>query len=157
FVCFATVLLALLATALPAHAEKRSALVIGNDLYENVPALSKAVADSSALASALRKLDFTVSVAQNQSRRSMSETLLAFGSSVRQGDTVFFFYAGHGFEIRGRNYLLPIDVPAATEGQEDLMQDASFPVESIIDRIQARGARTVVLVLDACRNNPFAR
>jgi hypothetical protein len=87
----------------------------------------------------------------------MSETLLAFGSTVGKDDTVFFFFAGHGFEIHGRNYLLPIDVPGATEGQEDLMQDASFAVDSIIDRIQARGARTVVLVLDACRNNPFER
>ena len=157
FFCFAAVAFTLLAMALPARAEKRLALVIGNDLYENVPPLSKAVTDSSAIASALRKLDFTVSIAQNQSRRAMSETLLAFDSSVGKDDTVFFFYAGHGFEIHGRNYLLPIDVPAATEGQEELMQDASFAVESVIDRIQARGARTVVLVLDACRNNPFER
>lgn len=148
---------ALVIAAAPAWAERRLALVVGNDLYQNVPALSKAVTDSSAIASALRKLDFTVSVAQNQTRQAMSETLLAFDSTIGPGDTVFFFYAGHGFEVHGRNYLLPIDVPAATEGQEDLLQDASFAVERIIDRMQARGARTAVLVLDACRNNPFER
>ncbi|HWB49036.1 MAG TPA: caspase family protein [Stellaceae bacterium] len=155
--CGATVVLALLAAALPAQAEKRLALVVGNDLYQNVPALAKAVTDSSAVASALRRLDFAVTVVQNQTRQAMSESLLAFDSAIQPGDTVFFFYAGHGFEIHGRNYLLPIDVPAATEGQEDLLQDASFAVEAIVDRMQAHGARTVVLVLDACRNNPFER
>src|SRR5262249_12220029 len=56
-----------------------------------------------------------------------------------------------------QNYLLPVDVPAAAEGQEELVRDASFAVERIIDRLQAHGARIVVLVLDACRNNPFER
>src|ERR1700733_6196082 len=139
------------------HAEKRLALVVGNDLYQNVPALSKAVTDANAIASGLRKLDFTVTVAENQSRQAMSEALLALDSKVGVGDTVFFFFAGHGFEIRGTNYLLPVDVPAATEGQEELVQDASFAVDRIVDRIQAHGARTTLMVLDACRNNPFAR
>jgi len=154
---FGLILLALLVTALPARAERRLALVIGNDLYQNVPALSKAVTDASAIASALRKLDFIVTVTENQSRRAMSEALLSFDSKIEQGDTVFFFYAGHGFEIHGRNYLLPIDIPAATEGQEELLQDASFAVEGVIERMQAHGARTAILVLDACRNNPFER
>ncbi|HYM71542.1 MAG TPA: caspase family protein, partial [Stellaceae bacterium] len=147
----------LLAGAASAAAEKRLALVIGNDLYQQVPALSKAVTDANAIASGLRKLDFTVTVAENQSRAAMSQALLAFDSSVTSGDTVFFFFAGHGFEIRGTNYLLPTDVPAALEGQEELVRDASFAVDRIIDRLQARGARTLVMVLDACRNNPFAR
>ena len=137
--------------------ERRLALVVGNDAYKNVPALSKAAADSSAVADALRKLGFTVTLAQNQTRQALSEALLNFDSTVQAGDTVFFFFAGHGFEIRGVNYLLPIDVPAATEGQEELVQDASFAVDTIINRLQARGARTAVFVLDACRNNPFER
>ena len=148
---------ALLVGAPPAEAEKRLALVVGNDLYQNVPALSKAVTDSNAIASALRKLDYAVTVAENQSRQALSEALLAFDNGIEAGDTVFFFFAGHGFEIHGQNYLLPIDVPAATEGQEELVQDAAFAVEGIIDRMQAHGARTTILVLDACRNNPFQR
>ena len=98
-----------------------------------------------------------MTVAENQSRQKLSETLLAFDSGIEAGDTVFFFFAGPGFEIHGQNYLLPIDVPAATEGQEELVQDAAFAVEGIIDRMQAHGARTTILVLDACRNNPFQR
>jgi hypothetical protein len=151
------VLAALIVATVPAHAEKRLALVVGNDFYQNVPALSKAVTDASAIASALRKLDFVVTVAENQSRQAMSEALLAFDGAIAPGDTVFFFFAGHGFEVRGTNYLLPIDVPAATEGQEDLVQDASFAVDRIVERLQAHGARTAILVLDACRNNPFER
>jgi hypothetical protein len=147
----------LIAAAAPASAEKRLALVVGNDLYQNVPALSKAVTDASAIASALRKLDFAVTVAENQSRQAMSQALLAFDSTIGSGDTVFFFFAGHGFEVHGTNYLLPIDVPAATEGQEELVQDASFAVDRIVDRMQAHGARTAIFVLDACRNNPFER
>jgi hypothetical protein len=155
---FALLLLAALAAgAASASAEKRLALVIGNDAYQQVPPLSKAATDANAIASALRKLDFTVTVAENQSRATLSQSLLSFGTTIGPGDTVFFFFAGHGFEIRGRNYLLPTDVPAATEGQEDLVRDASFEVERIIDRLQERGARTMIVVLDACRNNPFAR
>jgi hypothetical protein len=148
---------ALMLAATPGHAEKRLALVVGNDLYENVPSLRKAVTDANAVASGLRGLGFAVTVAENQSRQAMSRALLDFDSRVERGDVVLFYFAGHGFEVRGTNYLLPVDVPAALEGQEDLVRDASFAVAQIIDRIQERGARTVILVLDACRNNPFER
>ncbi|HVH78316.1 MAG TPA: caspase family protein, partial [Stellaceae bacterium] len=138
-------------------AERRLALVIGNNAYQNVPVLSKAVTDATAIAASLRKMGFEVTTAENQTRQALSEALLAFDSAIHTGDTVFFFFAGHGFEIHGTNYLLPVDVPAATEGQEELVQDASFAVSNIIERVQGRGARTAVFVLDACRNNPFER
>jgi Caspase domain len=144
-----------LVLAQPARADKRVALVIGNDGYSNVPALRKAAGDARAVADTLRRLGFKVLVAENQTRRAMSETLLVFDSMVEKGDTALFFFAGHGFEIKGENYLLPTDVPAALDGQQELVRDASFPAQRIIDRLQARGARTAILVLDACRNNPF--
>jgi hypothetical protein len=87
----------------------------------------------------------------------MSEQLAAFNANVQTGDVALFFFSGHGFEIKGENYLLPIDIPAATEGQEDLVSDAAFPAQRIVDRLQDRGVRTAILVLDACRNNPFDR
>ena len=96
-------------------------------------------------------------VAENQSRQAFSQTLLAFDKSVEAGDTAFFFYAGHGFEIAGQNFLLPTDVPAATEGQEELVRDASILADRIIERLQNRKVRTAILVFDACRNNPFER
>jgi hypothetical protein len=141
----------------PVRAEKRVALLVGNNGYENVPRLDRAIYDAQALGEALKKIGFKVFVGEDQSRRSMSEALLAFDRSIEPGDTALFFFAGHGFEIHGQNYLLPTDVPAVTEGQEELVRDASFAVERIVDRLQTRGARISILVLDACRNNPFAR
>jgi hypothetical protein len=96
-------------------------------------------------------------VAENQNRQAFSQTLLAFDKAVDAGDTAFFFYAGHGFEIAGQNFLLPTDVPAATEGQEELVRDASVLADRIIERLQNRKVRTAILVFDACRNNPFER
>lgn len=159
----ALLLAALMAGALvgvlptPAYAQKKVALVIGNDDYRNIPALKKAANDARRMGETLKGLGFQVIEAQNQTRRQMSETLLAFDRALSQGDIAFFFFAGHGFEIQGDNYLLPVDVPEATEGQEELVRDASFAAQRVIDRLQQRGVRTSILVLDACRNNPFER
>ena len=147
----------LMALALPAYAEKRVALVIGNNDYKNVPKLQKAVNDARTMGETLKRLGFTVMVAENQNRQQFSQSLLAFDNAVGPGDTAFFFYAGHGFEIAGQNYLLPTDVPAATEGQEDLVRDASVLADRIVERLQNRQVRTSILVFDACRNNPFER
>ena len=151
---FAALLLAITA---PAHAEKRVALVIGNNDYKNVPKLQKAVNDARTMGDTLRQLGFSVMVAENQTRQAFSETLLAFDKAVGPGDTAFFFYAGHGFEIAGQNFLLPTDVPAATEGQEELVRDASILADRVIERLQNKKVRTAILVFDACRNNPFER
>src|ERR1700716_3950189 len=148
---------ALLALAAPAHAEKRVALVIGNNDYRYVPKLQKAVNDARTMGDTLKQLGFTVMVAENQTRAAFSETLLAFDRAVDAGDTAFFFYAGHGFEIAGQNFLLPTDVPAASEGQEELVRDASVLADRIIERLQNKKVRTSILVFDACRNNPFER
>ena len=119
----------------PAHAEKRVALVMGNDAYKNVPSLKKAVNDAHAMGDTLRGLGFQVLVAENQTRGGFADTLLAFDKMIEPGDVAFFFFAGHGFEIKGDNYLLPTDVPAATEDQEELVRDASVSAERIIDRV----------------------
>jgi uncharacterized caspase-like protein len=148
---------ALLTLAQPAHAEKRVALVIGNNDYKNVPKLQKAVNDARTMGDTLRQLGFTVMVAENQTRQAFSESLLAFDKALQPGDTAFFFYAGHGFEIAGQNFLLPTDVPAAGEGQEELVRDASVLADRVIERLQNKGVRSAILVFDACRNNPFER
>jgi hypothetical protein len=147
----------LLVVAAPAHAEKRVALVIGNNDYKNVPKLQKAVNDARTMGETLKQLGFSVMVAENQNRQAFSETLLAFDKAVGPGDTAFFFYAGHGFEIAGQNFLLPTDVPAASEGQEELVRDASVLADRVIERLQNKKVRTAILVFDACRNNPFER
>jgi uncharacterized caspase-like protein len=144
-------------TIAPARAEKRVALVIGNNDYRNVPKLQKAVNDARSIGDALKALGFSVMVAENQTRQAFSQSLLAFDQSVEKGDTAFFFFSGHGFEIAGQNFLLPTDVPAATEGQEELVRDSAIQADRIVTRLQLRGARSAILVLDACRNNPFER
>jgi uncharacterized caspase-like protein len=146
-----------MALTAPAFAAKRVALVVGNNDYKNVPKLQKAVNDARTMGDTLKQLGFTVMVAENQNRQQFSQTLLAFDNAVEAGDTAFFFYAGHGFEIAGQNFLLPTDVPAATEGQEELVRDASILADRVIERLQNKKARTSILVFDACRNNPFER
>src|SRR4030095_6349520 len=107
-VCIAALCVTLTA---PAYAAKRVALVVGNNDYRNVPKLQKAVNDARTMGDTLKQLGFTVMVAENQNRQAFSQTLLAFDRAVDAGDTAFFFYAGHGFEIAGQNFLLPTDVP----------------------------------------------
>jgi hypothetical protein len=148
--------LALLLPATPAHAVKRVALVIGNDAYENVPALQKAVNDAHAMGEELTKLGFDVVSAQDVGRRAMSRALVELENKVGSGDTVLIYFAGHGFAVEDTNYLLPVDVPAAGPGEEGLVRDASFAASGLSDRLQEKGAATVILILDACRDNPFA-
>ncbi len=97
----AATILGLAATVLaltqPAYADKRVALVIGNNDYKNVPRLQKAVNDARTMGATLKQLGFTVMVAENQTRQAFSESLLAFDKALEPGDTAFVFYAGHGF------------------------------------------------------------
>jgi hypothetical protein len=152
FLCFGTLLIA----AGPAQAGKRVALVIGNNAYENVPVLQKAVNDAQSIAQELARLGFEVVSAQNVGRRAMSRALVELEGKVEPGDTALIYFAGHGFAVDGTNYLLPVDVPEAGPSEEGLVRDASFAANGLSDRLQERGAATVILILDACRDNPFA-
>lgn len=141
----------------PVLAQKRVALVIGNDNYANVSPLRKAANDADRMAKTLKGLGFQVIAATNQDRRGMSGALTAFERALGPGDTAFFFFAGHGFQIKGENYLLPTDVPMALDGEEEKVHENSFLARRIMERVRNKGARTTVVVLDACRNNPFER
>jgi hypothetical protein len=145
-----------LTVAAPALAGKRLALVIGNNDYENVPHLQKAVNDAEAMAKELAALGFEVVSAENVGRRAMSRALVELEGKIASGDTALIYFAGHGFAVDGTNYLLPVDVPVAGPGEEGLVRDASFAVSGLSDRLQEKGASTVILILDACRDNPFA-
>ncbi|MGA2794789.1 MAG: caspase family protein [Roseiarcus sp.] len=155
---FATAWLAAIAFfALATVAQARSlALVIGNDSYANVTALKTAVGDARAVGDQLESMGFVVRRSLNVDQRAMSRALAAFDAELQPGDRALFFFSGHGFEISGANYLLPTDVPSAQVNQLDIVRDSAFSVERVIDGIRERGARVTVLVLDACRDNPFA-
>jgi hypothetical protein len=136
----------------------RLGLVIGNDAYVSIDALQNARNDAEAVAATLRELGFDrVEVLRDGDFDAIAGALAELEQRIEPGDTVFLFYAGHGVEIDNRNYLLPVDVPAPREGQEGLVRRKGFAADEIIDAVRARGAATVIAVLDACRDNPFGR
>ncbi len=157
---FAILLIALSALTifLPAafaQEQRRLALVIGNDAYESVSPLEKAVNDAVAVSKRLTEIGFSVTTATDIGRRAMSRAVVEFEKQVKPGDLVLFYYAGHGFAVSGQNFLLPVDIPAAGSGEESMVRDEAFLADDLSERFQRAGATTIVLVLDACRNNPF--
>jgi len=138
-----------------AYAEQRLALVVGIDSYENVSDLLKAGNDASAVSGVLETLGFNVKKLIDPNRRTLNREIAQFAASIRPGDVVVFFFAGHGIEIGGRNYLLPSDVPAAQAGDEQFVASESIAADQLSSVFQSQGARVTFLILDACRNNPF--
>jgi formylglycine-generating enzyme required for sulfatase activity len=160
---FAVVLLAaVMALGLclaPARAERRVALVVGNNSYANLPEdqqLKTAVNDAHAVGDALRRLGFEVIEGENLSRGEFGAKLDELTRKLSPGDTALFYFAGHGVTLSGGNYLLPSDIPNVESGQESLLAWSSLSEDDIVANIRSRGVRAVV-VLDACRNNPFKR
>ncbi|MFB6450285.1 NADase-type glycan-binding domain-containing protein [Bradyrhizobium tunisiense] len=150
----------LVGLATPALAEKRVALVIGNDLYPNLPAdrqLKKAANDAATVADALRSLGFEIVLGTNLGRQGMIDRLADFTARLEPGDTAAVFYAGHGVAIAGVNYLVPSDVPTVVEGAEARVRGASIAEPDVIAELQAKSVRVAFIVIDACRDNPFPR
>ena len=123
-------LFALLGHAPTAFAEKRVALVIGNDRYATLPALLKAGNDADAVGNLLTRLGFEVILGRDLGRQGMIDKLAEFTSRIETGDTALFFYAGHGVALGGINYLVPVDMPAATAGSEARARGSSRAQET---------------------------
>jgi hypothetical protein len=160
FAAFASTLLLIALTAAPGHAEKRVALVVGNDLYPNLPAdqqLRKAVNDARAVGDALGGIGFQVIRGENLGRQALVDKLDELTQRLEPGDTAFFFFAGHGVAISGGNYILPVDVPNVAPGQDVRLARAALLENDIVADLQGHGVRIAVVVLDACRNNPFKK
>lgn len=138
----------------PSYA-KRVALVIGNNDYTNVSRLEKAVNDAESVGKSLTELGFSVILQKNVNRRGFNKNLQLFLSQLKAGDEALLFYAGHGVEIQGQIYLLPTDIPDATPGQEAYVKSEAIGVNNVIDEIGRRKVRLSMVILDACRNNPF--
>src|SRR5262249_59133245 len=151
----AGIILTLALLADPAAAQSRFALVIGNDSYQNVEPLRKAGNDARAVAQSLGRIGFAVTLGTNLARRDFVRMVAEFENRIRPGDTAFVFYSGHGVEIDGANYLLPVDVPKVGAGQQGILRDEAISTDGLIQRLKGRGTRAQVLVLDACRDNPF--
>jgi TPR repeat protein len=135
-----------------AVAAGRVALVIGNSDYEHTADLLNPENDASDLAAVLKRLDFKVTKVSNQSYDSMRRNLRAFARAASASDIALVFFAGHGLEVNKHNYLIPTDAELRSDG--DIEYEA-LPLDLIINSVN--GARHLGLVLvDACRNNPFA-
>ncbi|UWQ78395.1 caspase family protein [Leisingera sp. S132] len=133
----------------------RRALVIGVDGYQNLAALQKARNDAQAVSSTLAALGFDVTTLYDASRRDINSAVSTFANRIEPGDEVLFYFAGHGVEVDGRNYLLPSDVPVVNFGDESYLTGESIAADRVLGTFQRKGARSTIMILDACRNNPF--
>jgi hypothetical protein len=136
-----------------AVSEKRIALVIGNSAYTNSP-LKNPVNDAKDVAAKLRRLGFVVIERDNLKTKQIGRTLSEFRSKLVPGGVALVFYAGHGLQIKGENYLPAVDAEIAAE--EDV-PNQSLAVKQIMDVLDESKTRLNLVFLDACRNNPYAR
>jgi len=138
-----------------ALAGKRIALVVGNSNYQNVPRLNNPANDARLMADTLRSVGFAV--VGNQAQLDLDKTgfdnaVRSFGRELQGADVGLFYYAGHGLQVRGANYLVPINANPTREA------DLDFELEEVglvLRQMEASGTRLNIVFLDACRNNPF--
>ena len=135
------------------RSEKRVALVIGNSAYPTAP-LKNPVNDAQDMAQALGNLGFDVTYRENLNQNDMKRAIREFGPKIRNGGVGLFYYAGHGAQLNGRNYLVPIG--AVIEKENDLEYEG-VDAGLVLDEMFAAGNQLNIVILDACRNNPFAR
>jgi uncharacterized caspase-like protein len=136
--------------------KKRLALVIGNGEYQ-MPGVSLANAthDAEDVSKILQQLGFDVSLHTNQSKQDMTQAIQAFGQKLKatgNGAATLFYYAGHAAEVEGVNYMFPVDVQLKGE---ELVDTEAVPVQTVVEQIQKAGNDLNILVLDACRDNPY--
>jgi uncharacterized caspase-like protein len=144
--------------AAPASAEKRVAIAIGIDAYDNLKAeqqLRKAVNDSRSAGDAFASIGFEVIRADNVRRLEFNRAWQRFLNRIDPGDTVAVYFAGHGVEIAGSNFLLARDVPQVASGEDDLLKGEAIGLSRLLDDLRGRRPKVSVLILDACRDNPF--
>ncbi|MDO9298857.1 caspase family protein [Bradyrhizobium sp.] len=147
-------LASLFATAFPALADKRVALVIGNSAYQSAPKLSNPANDSEAMSGTFKAAGFDVVEFKRDLKASeMRRALRDFSDTVRDADVAIIYFAGHGIEIDGTNYLVPSD--AVLERDIDAFDEA-IPLERLLSVIEP-AKKLRLIILDACRDNPFAK
>ena len=135
-------------------AEHRIALVIGNSNYKDAP-LANPVNDATAIAKTLQGLGFKVILRTNVSQSQMRQAVREFGDELHAGRGVgLFYFAGHGMQINNRNFLIPVGTDIRREYE---VEDQSVDAGSVLSMMQSARARVNIVILDACRNNPFAR
>ena len=148
--------LAVMAAA-PAFAEKRIALIIGNSAYQKSGELENPKNDAELIASALRRANFDVTVEIDAGLKKMKQAFRAYSERLKAAgkDSVgFFYYAGHGTQVKGINYLLPVDADIENESQVDA---EAVSASGLMAQLEGAGNKMNLVILDSCRNNPFKR
>ena len=134
--------------------QRRVALVIGNGLYQATTPLRNPPNDAEDVAKTLGDLGFEVTTVVNGTRREMIHAISQFGLNLRQGGIGLFYYAGHGVQVNGENYLVPVD---ANLQQEHEVQFDAVHLSRVLASMESANNPANIVILDACRNNPFAR
>jgi uncharacterized caspase-like protein/regulator of sirC expression with transglutaminase-like and TPR domain len=134
--------------------QKRLALVIGNSNYQNGGSLPNPVNDAASIASALQSVGFEVMKYQNVTQREMKMAINAFGQKLHGYEVGVFYYAGHGIQNKGMNYMIPVEADLQNEEQVEFDCVAADRVLAYMDAAQVK---VNVIIMDACRNNPFER
>ncbi len=132
---------------------RRVALVVGNASYVESP-LSNPINDARAMADALKKRGFEVILRENTSKLDLERAVSDFGEKLQQGATGLFYYAGHGMQVNGRNFLVPVDARIPSEQRVRL---EAVDVDLVLEQMQAARSAVNLIILDACRNNPFEK
>jgi len=132
-------------------AERRIALVIGNAKYKEAP-LTNPVNDANDMEAALKRSGFRVIKALDATQKQMNRAIAEFGELLTHDSVALFYYAGHGLQVRGKNYLIPIDAEIKSES---MVRVESVDVDGVLDQLS--NSELNVVILDACRNNPFER
>lgn len=130
----------------------RRALVIGNDSYQKLQALRNAGEDARAIADKLSASGFDVTLRLDLNEKAMKAALRSFKNRIAGGDEAVFFYSGHGVQLGGANYLLPVDLAGDDEEQ---IKDEAIALQRVLDDLQEQKARFSLAIIDACRDNPF--
>jgi len=152
--CAALAAIFLLLSMLPATArEHRVALVIGNGAYKAAP-LRNPVGDARAMAEAIRELGFEVIRSENATRTQMLRVLREFRDRLRPDSVGLVYYAGHGIQVKGANYLVPVD--SLMQSEMEVEEDA-INLQQVLTRLEEAGNALNIVILDACRDNPFER
>ena len=133
--------------------ERRIALVIGNSAYKSSP-LRNPVNDAQDIAAALKKLGFDVMHSENADQITMKRAIRQFGRKLREGGIGLFYYAGHGVQVKGRNYLIPIGAQIETESE---VEYEAVDAGRVLGQMEDAGNDLNIAILDACRDNPFTR
>lgn len=131
---------------------KRVALIIGNAAYQGLKPLSNPANDAEDMAKALKSFGFEVMYYKDLNRRNMAEAISDFGRRVGGAEAALFYYAGHGIQVRGQNYLMPVNAAADSEAA---VMDEGINVNRVLDEMEGGAARINIVMLDACRDNPI--